>query len=54
MPSSNMPKGGIKGWAGEKRAIKKASDKKLGRLKEVLFEGYAPPRYCILVEYGYG
>ena len=40
----NMPKENIE------RAIKKASDKSSGNLKEVLFEGYAPHGIAVLVE----
>ena len=42
--AANMPKENIE------RAIKKASDKSSGNLKEVLFEGYAPHGIAVLVE----
>ena len=42
--AANMPKENIE------RAIKKASDKNTGNLKEVLFEGYAPHGIAVLVE----
>ncbi|WP_431130312.1 YebC/PmpR family DNA-binding transcriptional regulator, partial [Flagellimonas flava] len=40
----NMPKDNIE------RAIKRASDKRQGDFKEVLFEGYAPHGIAILIE----
>ena len=42
--AANMPKENVE------RAIKKASDKDSGDLKEVIFEGYAPHGIAILVE----
>ena len=42
--AANMPKENVE------RAIKKASDKNTGNLKEVLFEGYAPHGIAVLVE----
>ena len=42
--AANMPKENVE------RAIKKASDKNSGNLKEVLFEGYAPHGIAVLVE----
>ena len=42
--AANMPKENVE------RAIKKASDKSSGNLKEVLFEGYAPHGIAVLVE----
>ena len=42
--TANMPKENVE------RAIKKASDKNTGNLKEVLFEGYAPHGIAVLVE----
>ena len=42
--ASNMPKENVE------RAIKKASDKNSGNLKEILFEGYAPHGIAVLVE----
>ena len=42
--AANMPKENVE------RAIKKASDKNTGSLKEVLFEGYAPHGIAVLVE----
>ncbi len=42
--SVNMPKDNIE------RAIRRASDKKQGDYKEVLFEGYGPHSIAILVE----
>ena len=42
--TANMPKENVE------RAIKKASDKNSGNLKEVLFEGYAPHGIAVLVE----
>ena len=42
--AANMPKENVE------RAIKKASDKNTGNLKEVLFEGYAPYGIAVLVE----
>jgi len=42
--AANMPKENVE------RAIKKASDKNSGNLKEILFEGYAPHGIAVLVE----
>ena len=42
--AANMPKENVE------RAIKKASDKNSGNLKEVLFEGYAPHGIAVLVD----